>query len=180
MGILNTPRRWNLLTNASLSSLEPAKQFTSLAFAYLESAQTLCDALADSPSEATFEKGAAVLYLVAHAIELFLKGAIFRRAPQERLAHDLEHIHNRYRALFPANRFALAALPFSTEYPGMTKQEIAEAKREQPDPNELYRYPVDKSGEPWEAALGFEAGSYSRALFKLRADFVRILAELDA
>ena len=71
-------------------------------------------------------------------------------------------------------------MPFTTEYPGMTKQEIAEAKREQPDPSELYRYPVDKTGEPCETALGFEAGSYSRALSTLRADCVRILAEHDA
>ena len=177
---MNTPRRWNLLTNARLSSLAPAKQFDSLAFAYLDSAQALCDALADSPNEATFEKGKVVLYLAAHAIELYLKGAILRKAPEERFAHDLEHIHNRYRALYPAQRFALTTMPFTTEYPGMTKQEIAEAKREQPDPSELYRYPVDKTGEPWETALGFDAGSYSRALSTLRADCVRILAEHDA
>jgi hypothetical protein len=71
-------------------------------------------------------------------------------------------------------------IPFTTEYPGMSKGEIAEARREQPDPSELYRYPVDRLGEPWAAALGFEAGSYSRALSTLRADFLRILAEHDS
>jgi hypothetical protein len=177
---MNTSHRWNLLTNARLRSLEPARQFESLSFAYLDSAQELCDAIAASPNEATFEKGTVVLYLAAHAVELFLKGAILRKAPDERFAHDLGHIHNRYRALFPAQRFALTTMPFMTEYPGMTKQEIAEAKREQPDPSELYRYPVSKSGEPWEAALGFEAASYSRALGVLRADFRRILGEHDA
>ena len=177
---MNTPRRWNLLTNSKLRSQPPAKQFELLAFAYLDSAESLCESLAGSQDEATFEKGTVVLYLVAHAVDLFLKGVILRKAPDERFAHDLEHIHNRYRTLFPAKRFALTTIPFSTEYPGMTKQEIAEVKREQPDASELYRYPVDKAGEPWEAALGFEAGSYSRVLATLRADFLRILAAHDA
>jgi hypothetical protein len=166
---------WHLLTNSKLRSLSPPRQLESLALAYLESAETLCDLIAKSPTHATYEKGTVVLYLAAHAIELFLKGAILRKAPNERFAHDLEHIHNRYRALFPAQRFALTGLPFANEYPGLSKQEIAELKREQPDPSEIYRYPLDKSGEPWDAALAFEAGSYLKVLSTLRADFQRIL-----
>ena len=130
---MNTTRSWHMLTNSRLLSLPPPQQLESLALAYLESAQSLCDALADDPKDATFEKGAVVLYLSAHAVELFLKAAILRKTPSETFAHDLEHIYNRYRALFPAKRFAFTSMPFSSEYPGMTKQEIAEVKRENPD-----------------------------------------------
>ena len=177
---MNTARSWHMLTNNRLRSLPPPQQFASLAVAYLESAQRLCDDLADSPGSSTFERGAVVLYLSAHAVELFLKGAILRKAPSEHFAHDLEHIYNRYRALFPAKRFALTSMPFASEFPGMSSQEIAEAKREQPDPSELFRYTVDKTGEPWEAALGFEASSFSKALLRLHADFKRITHEQDA
>lgn len=120
------------------------------------------------------------MFLSAHAVELFLKGGILRKAPNEHFAHDLEHIYNRYRALFPAKRFALTSMPFATEFPGMSKQEVVEVKREQPDPSELFRYTVDKTGEPWQAALGFEASSFSRALRALHADFMRISNEHDA
>lgn len=177
---MNTTCSWHMLTNSRLLSLPPPQQLDSLANAYLESAQSLCDALADDPKNATFEKGAVVLYLSAHAVELFLKGAILRKAPNETFAHDLEHINNRYRALFPAKRFAFTSMPFTSEYPGMSKQEVAEVKREKPDPSEMYRYPVSKTGEPWEAALGFEASSFSRSLSVLHADFARISAEYDA
>ena len=176
---MNTSRRWNLLTNAQIRASAPERQFDLLAFAYLDGAQELCARLAESPTDATFEKGTVVLYLAAHAVELFLKGSILRKAPKERFAHDLDHIHNRYRALFPAQRFALTSFPFAAEYPGLTKEEIAATKREQPDPSELHRYPVDKSGAPWEAAMGFEAESYLRELSALRADFTRILAAHD-
>lgn len=177
---MNTARSWHMLTNNRLRSLQPPQQFASLALAYLESAQRLCDGLADNPSSGTFEKGAVVLYLSAHAVELFLKGAILRKAPHEHFAHDLEHIYNRYRALFPAKRFALTSMPFTTEFPGLSKQEILEVKREQPDPSELFRYTVDKTGEPWQTALGFEASSFSRVLLTLHADFMRITDEHDA
>jgi hypothetical protein len=177
---MNTPRSWHLLTNNELRGLPPPKQFVALAFAYLESAQQLCDGLADDPNNGTFERGAVVLFLSAHAVELFLKGAILRKAPNERFAHDLEHIYNRYAALFPGKRFTLTDMPFATEFPGMSKAEIAEAKREQPDPSEIFRYTVDKTGKPWEAALGFEASSFSRALVNLHADFRRLMAEYDA
>ena len=34
----------------------------------------------------------------SHAVELFLKGAILRKAPDERFSHGLEHLQNRYKA----------------------------------------------------------------------------------
>ena len=169
-----------MLTNNELRRLPLPRQFESLAFAYLESAQNLCDVLADNRESATFEKGAVVLYLSAHAVELFLKSAILRKAPNESFAHDLEHIYNRYRALFPAKRFEFTSMPFTTEYPGMSTQEIAEVKRVQPDPSELYRYTINKTGEPWQAALGIEASSFARSLAALHADFSRVSGEHDA
>ncbi|SHE64686.1 hypothetical protein SAMN02745117_00607 [Lampropedia hyalina DSM 16112] len=168
-----------MLTNSHLLSLSPSKQFEALALAYLESAQSLCDDLAEDPYGATFEKGAVVLYLSAHAVELFLKGRILRKAPNESFTHDIQHIYSRYKTLFPAKRFAFTDMPFTTEYPGMTKKEIAEVKREQPDPSELYRYAMNKAGDPWQAALGFEASSFSRSLATLHTDFRRISAEHD-
>ena len=126
---MNTPRSWNLLTSNRLRDLPRPQQFATLALAYLESAQRLCDDLADSSDGATFERGAVVLYLSAHAIELFLKGAILRKAPNEQFKHDLEHIHNRYKALFPAKRFAFVNMPFTTEYPGVNSQHLHALRR---------------------------------------------------
>lgn len=167
----------NFLTCNLVRSLQPPEQFAAYALAYLDSAQRLCTTLAVSHKRATFERGAVVLYLTAHAVELFLKGAILRKAPTERFSHDLEHLHNRYVALYPARRFWLTKEPFKTEYFGMDKAEIAKAKQCQPAVDQLYRYPEDKSGKPWIALLGFEASSYAKELTVLRADFERLLSE---
>ena len=145
---MNTPHPWHLLTNNQLRLRLPPQQFASLAFAYLDSAQDLCNYLANNRESATFERGAEVLYLSAHAIELFLKGAIIRKVPTELFGHDLEHIYSRYKALFPAKRFAFTSMPFTTEYLGMSKLKTSEVKRKQPDPGEIYRYAMDKTGEP--------------------------------
>jgi len=82
--------KFNLLTTEHLASLAPCDQYAAYASAYLQSAQILCATLVRSHQEATYEKGNVALYLAAHAIELFLKGAIMRKAPDEKLGHDLE------------------------------------------------------------------------------------------
>ena len=165
----------NLLTRNLVRSLQPPEQFAAYALAYLDSAQRLCTTLAVSHKKATFERGAVVLYLTAHAVELFLKGAILRKAPKEHFSHDLEHLHNRYKALYPETRFRFSKVPFKTEYLGMNKAENASTKQSQPAVDQLYRYPEDKKGKPWIALLGFEASGYSKELTVLRADFERLL-----
>jgi len=58
-------------------------QFLAFSEAYLYSAANLCSILAASPSESTYPKGAVVLSLTFHGIELFLKAAILEKASDE-------------------------------------------------------------------------------------------------
>lgn len=112
-----------------------------------------------------------MLFLAAHAVELFLKGAIVRKSPKERFSHDLDHLIRRYRALYPGKKFQLE-LPFSTELPpGMTAEERRRVKEQIAPPGELYRYPIDKAYKPWSGAYGIEPNSLSLELTKLRARF---------
>ena len=52
--------------------------FKFLAFcdAYLDSAERLCKVLKRSTRKATYERGAVVLYLTFHSVELFFKACI--------------------------------------------------------------------------------------------------------
>ena len=99
----------NVLTSNVVRFQQRPEQFAAYALAFLDSAQRLCTILAGSHKKATFERGSVVLHLTAHAVELFLKGAILRKKPEERYSHDhdLEHLHNRYKSLYPARRFQL-------------------------------------------------------------------------
>ena len=136
--------------------------------AYLDSAQRLGSLLARSHRTATYERGAVVLFLAAHAVELFLKGAIVRKSPNERFSHDLRHLIRRYHALYPGRKFRLE-IPFSTELPsGTTAEEKRRIKELTAPPGELYRYPINKAYKPWPGAYGIEPNSLSRELAELR------------
>ena len=158
-------KHWNMLVPKAAAFSD---QFAAYAIAYLDSAQRLCGLLARSQQKATYERGAVVLFLAAHAVELFLKGAIVRKSPSERFSHDLDHLVRRYRALYPGKRFQLDA-PFSTELPlGMSAEEKRRVKEQITPPGELYRYPINKAYKPWSGAYGIEPNSLSVDLGKLR------------
>ena len=158
---MSNRKHWNMLVPAPAASSE---QFAAYALAYLDSAQRLCDLLARSHLKATYERGAVVLFLAAHAVELFLKGAIVRKSPNERFSHDLEHLARRYRALYPAKKFRLE-IPFSTELPpGMTAEEKRQIMATHTPPGELYRYPIDKKYKPWLGAYGIEPNSLRQTI----------------
>lgn len=170
----------NLLTCAEIRSKPAALQFAAYALAYLDSAQRLCQVLAGSPRKATFERGFVVLYLMAHAVELFLKGAILRKAPRERFssAHDLVPLRNRYNNLYPSKRFRFV-VPFGTDYTRLSREQIKAVKGIQTPIDQLYRYPQDRTGESWPGLFSFEANSCLNDIATLRSDFERLLLEYD-
>ena len=56
----------------------------------LDSAVNLCENMVSSPKKQIYSKGVVILYLTFHAVELFLKGAILKKAPNEPLNHKVE------------------------------------------------------------------------------------------
>ena len=165
-------RHWNMLVPTPTALSE---QFAAYAIAYLDSAQRLCDLLVRSHRKATYQRGAVVLFLAAHAVELFLKGAIVRKSPNERFSHDLEHLTRRYHTLFPAKKFRLE-IPFATELPAeMSTEDKRRVKTLIAPPGELFRYPIDKGYKPWQGAYGIEPNSLASELAKLRLRLEELL-----
>ncbi len=172
-------RPWNLLTSDSVAILAPSAQYAAYATAYLDSADRLCRVLARSTRKATFERASVIMFLAAHAVELFLKGAIVRQSPSEKFGHNLEHLHNRYKSLFPGKRFELC-IPFETSYGKLSAKEIAALKRSEPHESERFRYPGNERSFPWNGLYGFEPTSFLNDLSALREDFDRLLRAYDA
>lgn len=161
---------WNLV----VSKLDPADSpalFFAYADAYLDSAKRLCKVLARSNRKATFERGAVVLFLSAHAVELFLKGAISLKAPRERFGHDLAALKVRYNKLYAAKRFHFRP-PFGTVQ--LLPPEWPVPPRNHPTESERFRYPGNNDYVPWQGAYGFEAGSFLLVLHALERDFARL------
>ena len=92
---------WNMVGSWSTDGLEIPVQVMAFSEAYLDSAERLCKILERSTRNATFERGAVVIYLTFHSVELFLKAAILHKSPNEKLNHDIEHYEKLYRKLYP-------------------------------------------------------------------------------
>lgn len=152
---------WHMAHFSEIESLSASLQFLAFSEAYLESAEQLCGALAATPAESTYPKGAVVLSLTFHGIELFLKAAILEKTPTEQFGgnadHD-EHLHKRYTNLYPGKKYAFEN-PFRDEEvvlvnpdPSILEElriQIAKHKRATPT-DQLCRYPRNIEGNSWE------------------------------
>jgi hypothetical protein len=171
---------------SEIESLRASLQFLAFSEAYLESAGRLCGALAASPPESSYPKGAVVLSLTFHGIELFLKAAILEKVPKEQFSgnvgHDLDHLHKRYTNLYPGKKHAFE-VPFRDEEVILVnpdprileelKLQIAEHKRATPA-DQLHRYPRDIEGNLWEGFFSFEASSFAAVIKHVQKDIVRL------
>lgn len=170
-------KHWNLLLSDQLSGKSVPEQYAAYAVAYLDSAERLCALLSRSFRKASYERGTVVLYLAMHAVELFLKGAVLRKAPNEKFGHDVQHIYNRYKALYPGKKYHFD-LSFTRNYQGVSRSEALNAKKLFPPIDQLFRYPQDKSNKPWPGLYAFEANSFVAELRELGENFKRIHKEL--
>jgi len=171
---------------SEIGSLRASLQFLAFSEAYLYSAANLCSALAASPSESTYPRGAVVLSLSFHSIELFLKAAILEKVPDEQFAgkagHDLESLCKRYTNLFPGKKFEFE-IPFRTEEVDLVEPDprvvdelktfMAEHKKATP-PDQLNRYPRDTEGNPWNGIYAFEPNTFLPVISKVQQDVVRL------
>ena len=172
-------QRWNLLPAQKLTALPIHQQYFAYAEAYLDSAARLCTTLARSSRKASFERGAVVLYLTQHGLELFYKGAILKSAPKERFSHGLLHLQNRYKTLYPAKRYNVKEL-FRASYEGLTKAQISQVQGLEPPVDQLFRYPEDKTGNSWQGLFAFEASSFRRELHSLLEQVQSARKHIDA
>lgn len=140
----------------------------------------MCSSLVSNPHVVSFERCAVVLYLSAHAVELFLKGAIRRKIPKEGCGHDLQQLYKRYKVLYPKKSFEFTELPFVLNRIESCGKIYEQNKFDHKNPNELYRYPRNKKGDSMGVMIGFEANSFLKKLKTLRVDFARIVNELDS
>lgn len=163
-----------MVGNWELSGKPIPLQFLAFAEAYLDSAYRLCNILKRSTKKRTYPRGAVVLYLAFHSVELFLKAAILKKSPSEGLSHDIKQLSNRYRALYPGKKYQLE-IPFGTEYLGF---EPPEKLPTPPPQDQTNRYPIDKKYKEWEGAYGFVPESFLSTLENLKTDFDRIKREI--
>jgi hypothetical protein len=126
-----------------------------------------------------YTDAAVALHLATHSVELFLKGAILLRNKQAKLSHDLDKLKGEYDTLFPETEFAWDA-PFRTEYLGMDAQQLAQAKERSRKrgeiPSNIFRYPIAKEHDDWDAISAMDLRTIHQRLKKIRSDMKRLRA----
>jgi hypothetical protein len=171
---------------SEIESLRISLQFLAFSEAYLYSAACLCDVLTASPEESSYPRGAVVLSLSFHGVELFLKAAILEKVPKEQFCrktgHDLESLGKRYAKLYPGKKFAFE-VPFGTEETKLVnpdpcviekiEQFMSKHKRAN-SADQLNRYPRNIEGEPWDGIYAFEPNSFATAIAKTQKDVARL------
>lgn len=173
---------WNMLIDEEVRHLSVPERLFSYADAYAAAAKALCLQMTQVPSTASWANGAVVLMLAAHATELFLKGAILTRHPNEnvwRRGHDLQKLHEDYSLAFPEPEFRIEVVFNVTLPPGISAEDAADLMARTPKPSVLYRYPVGNRGQDWIGHFGFEPNSFLRLLAVVENDCVRVRALLN-
>lgn len=168
---------WNLCGPWEYKGNSISEKLLFYSDAYLDSAVILCESLVNDPKKQTYSRGVVILYLTFHAVELFLKGAVLKKAPNELLNHKVEDYEKRYNNLYPAKRFKLD-LPFKIEHLSFEPNEIAQLDLEIPSQDQVNRYPIDKNGNEWKQPHAFEPYSFQNTLNNLKQNLESVRKEI--
>lgn len=171
-----------LLTASDIIHLNPPDRYFHYAEAYRSASALLCQKAESDATFNTWSHSAVVLMLAAHAVELFLKGALLKRGVKfEEVGHDLNTLAEKYRATFPDPPFAFECeIPFASPVseselikqrkqsePNLDEAEYRKFLRTLPEPSILYRYPVNKRRKEWPGLYGFIPSTFLVVLIDL-------------
>jgi hypothetical protein len=153
------------------------EELIEMATAFLEGAEQLNLQICRENWPGSLQRGCVVMYLAAHATELFLKGCILSiDGDRNVVTHSLHALTRQLSELNPSIEFDP---PFGTEDmapedPTLLKL-FVETERKKA---EYFRYPMDIKNTPWPGIHAFNAGEFFLTLKKLRTDFDRIRPQI--
>ncbi len=136
--------------------------------AYLAAADNLNRQLQSGSWASSYQRGQVVLFLALHALELHLKGCIKTLQPSYNAGHSIATLVGDLRKLRSSIEFDP---PFGTEpVPIELDGKPSEMKWDKLA-NQVFRYPMDRGGAPWEGLFGFSADIFQGSLDQLHTDF---------
>jgi hypothetical protein len=164
----NTPPQRTTVVDDNIGDYTKPELFFRLASAYADSSDQIVRSMLASELPQTFAHAQTAHCLFAHAVELFLKGAILKSTGKIVIGHHLQPMYNRYRSLYPKKEF---------DFTGR----IVETVRENPKSphSEFPRYPVDSKGTVWEGYNAYTLETWLTETEHLREDFKRLIPQID-
>lgn len=159
------------MSKASISA-----QFLEFAEAYLLGASLVNNEMIADSARVSDALGSVVMFNARLAVELFLKGMIVAKRPDAKLHHVLEELDVAYKNLYPSGDFAWK-VPFTVQVIGGNVNErrdiVSKAVKERPL-DQVFRYPVNRIGEPWQIVENFSPERTMSQLEGIGNDFRRL------
>lgn len=157
----------DILEPLSLEQLPHA--LFNLSDAYLDAAENLNSQMNNGNWPSSYQRGQVVLYLTLHAVELTLKGCIKQLQPSFNSGHStIARLAESLRTLRPSIEFDP---PFGTEPIAYDLEGEVDIEKLDRVAHQVFRYPMDRNGKPWEGLFAFSADMFSSSLIQLRHDF---------
>lgn len=151
-------------------------EFVKQARAHLDAAEKLNTLLFDGVWDSNYYRGQAVLWLTFHAVELYLKGFIWKLDPKESInGHSLDALTAKLKTIAPKTEFKP---PFGIESLPPDPERAQQAEKLERKIHEMLRYPTDTGGNPWLGVRGFSASRFQKTLKLTRADCERLYVEI--
>lgn len=148
------------------------EQLRSLAVAYLDASERLCQDMGSGSWAPSFHRGQSVLWLAFHATELFLKACVSPISPKQlENPHSLGELLLLFTSKFPELPFEP---PFGSEPMPADPVLIHMAFKSDATLHQQLRYPTDRKGQPWGGIRAFTPILFLATLERLRSDFARI------
>jgi len=162
------------ISNEKFSQQSEPTRYIAYANAYLKASRIMCERMKKGSPDRTWPFAAVTMLLAAHAVELFLKGAILVRDPlQAKAHHNIIELKKVYDQLFPEPEFAWD-LPPDVDYLGFLEESDTKLLSGGYMPSLLHRYPVDKPGLEWEGRQFFSPDEFLAGLINAQKDFSRL------
>jgi len=166
--------KYKIITDNEIRILPIPEQFFRYADAYLMAAIRQCDFVAESQPDGRWSDATVALFQAAHAIELFLKGAILLRDPEANIAgprHDISELHRTFRRLFPEPEFDWE-VPFSAIDADQDVPKVIKAERS--SQSMLLRYPRNQKNGQWSQITAMEPMTFKADLLEWQERVVRL------
>jgi hypothetical protein len=161
------PRRTTVVDD-NIGDYSISQLFFRLAIAYADTSHHSVQSMLVGSLPRTFAHAQTMHFLFGHAVELFLKGAIFKSTGKIEITHDLESLYHRYRNLYPKKMFELSG-------------RILETVKKNPDSphSEFPRFPIDTLGNVWRGYNAYTLEKWVTEIEHFRHDLERLIPKID-
>ena len=169
---------YDFISNSEIEGINAPEKFYVYATSYLNSAILLNQNIIANKDERHWGSSAVVLHLSAHAMELFLKFAIYTHSIDSEIEHhDIEELYDQYNGIYNDSTHKLH-MPFLTEHILLSSETIEEerkkSKRTISTRSVRYRYPMKTVKKEWHSTEAFEPSWFLQTLDQMKSDFSRI------